>query len=44
MPWQKPEFVRIYKEEKGIKKFSNFIEMINLAISKKPAANNIPHV
>lgn len=29
MPFQKPEFVRTYNEEKGIEKFDNFIKMIN---------------
>ena len=28
MPFQKPEFVRTYDEEKGIEKFDNFIKMI----------------
>jgi hypothetical protein len=29
IPYQKPEFVRTYKEEIGIEKFDNFIKMIN---------------
>ncbi len=28
MPFQEPEFVRTYDEEKGIGKFDNFIKMI----------------
>jgi hypothetical protein len=28
MPFQEPEFVRTYDEEKGIEKFDNFIKMI----------------
>ncbi|MFN0213382.1 MAG: hypothetical protein ACKVT2_03935 [Saprospiraceae bacterium] len=28
MPFQSPEFVRIYDSEKGIEKFDNFINMI----------------
>ncbi|MDP5082556.1 MAG: hypothetical protein NWP87_07875 [Winogradskyella sp.] len=28
MPFQEPEFIRTYDEEKGIEKFDNFIKMI----------------
>lgn len=28
MPFQTPEFVRVYDAEKGIEKFDNFIKMI----------------